>query len=196
MFPSFSSSCLRTNVSRFGYVAFFLGARVPHSLVSGLFFCSALGLVFPTVSLYAFGARDPRSDIFLSPRPWSSCSPTTLGLLDSFFYFYSALCFDFGARVLQSPHWLWIQLPCLLHGQSFLFYLFTLGSSCLVVQLSLFIRYQRSHFYLNFDAFRGSVQSTNRQTTILLFSVQHASLVTSHRRFSASTCRFAFNLDY
>lgn len=61
MFPSFSSPCLRTNVSRFGYVAFFLGARVPHSLVSGLFFCSALGLVFPTVSLYAFGARDPRS---------------------------------------------------------------------------------------------------------------------------------------
>jgi len=27
------------------------------------------------------------------------------------------------------------------------------------------------------------------------FSVQHASLVTSRRRFSASTCRFAFNLD-
>jgi len=112
-----------------------------------------------------------------------------------FFFFYFALCFDFGARVLQPPRWLWIQLPCSLHGQSFLFYLFTLGSSCLVVQRSLFIRYQRSHLSQLRRLQRLSSVNESSDDNSAFFSVQHASLVTSRRRFSASTSRFAFNLD-
>jgi hypothetical protein len=118
--------------------------------------------------------------LFPSPRLWSSCSPTTCrSFRFSFLISYLLRLWSSCSPTFSLP----------LDIASFCF---TLGSSRFVVQLRSSSDTRGRISILNFDAFRGSVQSTNRQTTIRLVSVQHASLVTTRRRFSASNCRFAF----
>lgn len=135
MFPLFHSSCLGTHVSRFGFFAFFLGARVPHSLVYGLFllcfgtrashhFCLRLrGSCSPFRSdsflHLAFGARvlqllagllDSSSLISYFLRLWSSCSPSfSLALIPLPFVLLSARpvsSFSFAFRPIPAAAFL------------------------------------------------------------------------------------------